>query len=184
MVDAGQGGVDQSCCHGILISCWQPRSGHCRVAPNAYTPNSSLSLLMGVNTNDHKRRHGIKATRDCRFLGPKVEDMRTQMPFSSVVEVCEQGLGRSWCVLQVIRWLHNYCCSWYFGFYSSGHLYGIWTVSKDEIPRIETESFFWTKFSGQQLFTKWSSSNTWKMLAILYLPAHPLPPPTTVTSEY
>lgn len=65
---AGQEDIDQSCSHGILTICW-----HCREAPSSYTPSSSLSLFMGVNTNDHKQRHGTKSTRDCRFLWPKKE---------------------------------------------------------------------------------------------------------------
>lgn len=80
---------------GFLPLAGGPDQGHCREAPSAYTPSSSLSLFMGVNTNDHKWTHGTKSTTHCIFLWPKVEDMRAQMVLSSSEEVY-RCLRRVW----------------------------------------------------------------------------------------
>lgn len=97
----------------------------------SYIPYSSFWLFMGVNTNDTTNRDMEQSQQEAAdFRDQRWKTWEPKCCSSQLYRCLRRVLGRSWCLLQVNSWLHNCCCSWCFGFFNYGHLYGIWTVSK------------------------------------------------------
>lgn len=81
---------------GVLPLAGSPGQEYCRETHNALLHLKLFSLTVHLCGHQwHYKGRQSKSTRDCRFLWPKVEKIRVQVLFSSIIQLSGKDLSRT-----------------------------------------------------------------------------------------